>query len=124
LNIGHAAPGKFVTLGVAFLKKPWDNSQRRESCIRPIFREQLPFYEERGFCERSSCYGSMWRIYLCSGFLKDGNAPKENKEIYSAPDIGCINQNADLYCAFGGLAIVARGSIEYANTCEDDKIAT
>lgn len=41
-----------------------------------------------------------------------GSAPKEDKELYSAADTGCISQNVYLYCASEGLATVVRGSID------------
>jgi nitroreductase len=41
-----------------------------------------------------------------------GNAPQEDKELYSAADTGSISQNVYLYCASERLATVVRGSID------------
>jgi SagB-type dehydrogenase family enzyme len=50
-------------------------------------------------------------IYVAD-FSKMGNAPKEDKELYSAADTGFISQNVYLYCASERLATVVRGSID------------
>lgn len=41
-----------------------------------------------------------------------GNAPKEDKELYSAADTGFISQNVYLYCASERLATGVRGSTD------------
>ena len=46
-------------------------------------------------------------IYVAD-FSKMGNAPKEDKELYSAADTGFISQNVYLYCASEGLVTVFR----------------
>jgi SagB-type dehydrogenase family enzyme len=50
-------------------------------------------------------------IYVAD-FSRMGNAPKEDKELYSAADTGFISQNVYLYCASERLATVVRGSID------------
>jgi SagB-type dehydrogenase family enzyme len=50
-------------------------------------------------------------IYVAD-FSRMGNAPKEDKELYSAADTGFVSQNVYLYCASEGLATVVRGSID------------
>lgn len=50
-------------------------------------------------------------VYVAD-FSRMGNAPKEDKELYSAADTGFISQNVYLYCASVGLATVVRGSID------------
>jgi SagB-type dehydrogenase family enzyme len=50
-------------------------------------------------------------IYVAD-FSRMGNAPKEDKEFYSAVDTGFISQNVYLYCASEGLATVVRGSVD------------
>ena len=50
-------------------------------------------------------------IYVAD-FSRMGNAPKADKELYSAADTGFISQNVYLYCASERLATVVRGSID------------
>jgi len=51
-------------------------------------------------------------LIFVADFSRMGTAPKEDKELYSAADTGCISQNVYLYCASEGLATVVRGSID------------
>ena len=50
-------------------------------------------------------------IYVAD-FSRMGNAPKGDKELYSAADTGFISQNVYLYCASERLSTVVRGSID------------
>jgi nitroreductase len=52
-------------------------------------------------------------IYVAD-FSRMGNAPKGDKELYSAADTGFISQNVYLYCTSERLATVVRGSIDRA----------
>lgn len=50
-------------------------------------------------------------IYVAD-YSKMGNLSKENKDFYSAADVGFIAQNVYLFCASEGLATVVRGWID------------
>ena len=50
-------------------------------------------------------------VYV-SDYSRMGDAPKENKDFYSATDTGFISQNVYLYCASEGLGTVVRGWLD------------
>jgi SagB-type dehydrogenase family enzyme len=50
-------------------------------------------------------------VYVAD-FERMGNAPEEEKVLYSAADAGFIGQNVYLYCASEGLGAVVRGTID------------
>lgn len=50
-------------------------------------------------------------IYVAD-FAKTGNASIEDRNFYTAADVGFIAQNVYLFCASEGLAVVVRGSVD------------
>jgi SagB-type dehydrogenase family enzyme len=56
-------------------------------------------------------------VYVAD-YTKMGDASKEDKDIYSAMDVGYISQNVYLYCASEGLSTVALGYIDKEKMAE------
>jgi len=52
-------------------------------------------------------------VYVAD-FAKMGQSPQQDKLVYSAADTGFIAENAYLYCASEGLAVVVRASVDRA----------
>jgi nitroreductase len=50
-------------------------------------------------------------VYVAD-FAKTGNAPAEEREIFTPADAGFIAENAYLFCTSEGLAVVVRGLID------------
>ena len=49
---------------------------------------------------------------------------QEQKDFYSATDVGFVSQNVYLYCASEGLATVVRGSIDRGKLAEKMQLTT
>jgi SagB-type dehydrogenase family enzyme len=60
-------------------------------------------------------------IYVAD-FSRMSTASKEEKELYSAADVGFISENVYLYCASEGLATVVRGSIDRSSLAKAMKL--
>jgi SagB-type dehydrogenase family enzyme len=51
-------------------------------------------------------------LLFVADYSKFGDIPKENKDLFSAADVGFIAQNVYLYCASEGLGAVVRALID------------
>ena len=108
----------------------------QETDVYVILQEGTFLYDAKANSLRPVTGGDVRALAGTQGFVKDAplalvyvvdyarmtKANDEDKKLYGAADVGFIAENAYLYCASQGLAVVVRGSVDRPRLSEALKL--